>query len=116
MTVKIAALAALLFASVYSSPCSAIEINDDGFNVDILFNQKSDGLHIWGKVNNGRNCKQLNLTIYMRNGDSAELSRIVTSIRNYRGGPTPYRAIDQVSQESNRKKWFVDNVYTKCLN
>lgn len=112
----IASFAVFLFATILPSSSPALEINKNGFEIEVYHREKSDGLHVWGNVEEGRECKQLNLTVFFRNSESAEISRVVTAVKNYSGIRANFRGIDEVHKDGNRNKWFLDDVYTKCLN
>lgn len=120
MVGKIAiALAVLFFTSLYSSSCSAIVITDDGFDVEVNFREKNDGLHVFGKIDGKRKCKQLNLTIFLGNSRYTGLFKVATSISNYDGGwpgPGKYKEVLDYPGEAKMGKWNVDHVETKCLN
>lgn len=115
----IAAIAVLLFTSLSSSTCSAIVLNDDGYDIEVFFKEKNDGLHIWGKVDGGRSCKQLNLTVSMKNSRYSRPFKVATAISDYSGGwpgPGKYQVVLDSPGEATKGKWDVDDVLTKCLN
>lgn len=120
MNVKIAiAIAVLLFTSLHSSSCNAIVKSSDGFNVDVNFKSKSDGLHVFGKIDGGRNCEQLNLTIFLGNSRYTGLFKVATSVSKYDGGwpgPGKYREVLDYPGDAKLGKWDVDHVEIKCLN
>ena len=116
MTKVFVSFAVIIIVSAFSSPCSAIEINKDGFEIEIYYKEKGDGMHVWGNVEKGRSCKQLTLEIFLENTDSKELSRVIAGIKNYSGGRSPYKGKDELYRGGKKKKWFIDDVYLKCLN
>lgn len=120
-------IAAFIHISLYSSTCSAITINDNGFDVEVLHKEKSDDLHVWGKVSGGQNCKELQLKILMKN-NSARIAKVVASIGGYNGGwpgPHTFKGTGDLIKEKTKitlktkpgeVRWFLEAVETKCLN
>lgn len=113
--------------SLYSFTCSAITIKDNGFDVEVLHEEKGDGVDVWGKVSGGPSCKELQLKVLMKN-NSARVAKVVASIRGYSGGwpgPHTFKGTADLIKEKTKitlktkpgdVRWFLEDVETKCLN
>jgi hypothetical protein len=96
-----------------------MQFNENGYVVDVFWKQKkNNSLVVWGKVNEGKSCKQLNISISFDNTKkSTAIGWVETYIKNYsskRGGT--YNVTDDVfASKEMKKSWFVDSIYLKCL-
>jgi len=110
-------IAALAIAFTIATSSHAVEFNNDGRNIDIFWKQKDDELRAWGVVEDGRDCKQLNLSIFMRNSKDAHIAHVETTIRPYRSHTrNTFKGTDTVYVDDDyRKNWHIDEIYTKCF-
>ena len=125
---RVLALAISVFICFSSLTSSAVTINSNGFDVEVFHEPAGDVLRVWGKVNGGPECRELQLTILMKD-QSARIAKTVATIRGYSGGwPGPYtfKGTGDLVKDKKKKKiilkpkpgderWFLDDVEAKCL-
>lgn len=123
----ISAVVTFSLISLCSLNCSAITINNKGFDVEVLHEGKGDGVDVWGKVSGGPSCKELQLKILMKN-NSSRVAKVVTTIRGYSGGwpgPHTFKGTGDLIKEKTKitlktkpgeARWFLEDVEIKCLN
>ena len=109
----------IVIATYTLSPdkCRAEQFAVDGYNITIKWKQSGKKMSIWGNVERGRNCKQLNLSVFLQNSKDPGLAHFEAAIKNYRSsGRNSYEAYDTVYQNiHDRKNWHVDQIYANCL-
>ena len=99
------------------SNCMAKEFKKNGYNIDIFWKQSGDRFKMWGDVEKGKSCKQLNLSIFFSNSKDSGSAHLEAAINNYSSTSRgTYRAKDKVYvSKKYRKYWHVDSIYTDCL-
>jgi hypothetical protein len=97
--------------------CKAEQFVIDGYSVAINWKQSGKKMEVWGGVQKGRSCRQLNLSIFLQNSQDPGLAHMEAAIKNYNAnGRNSYEAYDTVYQNvHDRKYWHVDQVYVNCL-
>lgn len=109
---------ALSIVFAIATTSQAIELHKDGRSIETHWKQKRKELRVWGAVQKGRDCKQLNLSIFLRNSSDARISHIETTISPYRSHTrNTFKGTDTVyAKKRDRKNWHIDEIYTNCLN
>ncbi len=115
---KVIALAIFaLIISVSSTPCIAKEFIKDGYEVEIYWKLKgSNQMSIWGSIEGGEECKQLNLSIFLKNSKNQSRAHIEVPIYKYK--PNHRRNFSGKRKVCSKRKWknnwFFDEVYFDC--
>ncbi len=116
---RFASIIILIFLSLVfiASNCFAVDFKKDGYVVRIYWKQKNNDFQVWGDVQSGMKCKQLNLSLFFANSKDSGSAHVEAAIRNYTSGPPMrYKASDKVYINNRyRKNWHVDSIYTECL-
>jgi hypothetical protein len=99
------------------SNSSYAEFNKNGYKVEVSWQQKRDVLKAWGVVDEGKECNQLNLSIFFRNSKDSSIGHIETALSKYDPHfSRKYKASDQVyTDRKYRKNWHVSSIYVECL-
>lgn len=95
----------------------AKQFNVDGFTVEILWRVKGEKLLVWGDVEGGKSCSQINLHIYFANrkmdgGASVETN---TPRRHEPDNRSPFQGEDDIYSRDNKYDWFVEGIHLDCL-
>jgi hypothetical protein len=103
----------LLAASI----CSAKKFTVDGFIVDVMWKVKREKLVIWGDVEGGRTCRQINLDIYFANSKQVGSCKVDTFTRDRHrpNSRSPFNGEGDVRNRKDKNYWFVDRIYLNCL-
>lgn len=93
------------------------EFNKNGYQISVYYNQKRDTLEVNGYIKDGKSCKQLNVDIFFRNSEDGHKGHIAFPLNNYKPHGRKYKSSDKIySKHKNKSDWYVDSIYTKCLN
>jgi hypothetical protein len=106
----------LLFVFSPKEGC-AKQFNVDGFAVEILWKVRGEKLIVWGDVEDGESCSQVNLHIYFANRKMDERAGIETNTprRHEPDHRSPFRGEDDLYSRDNKFDWFVDDIHLNCL-
>ena len=124
MKIIVVLLLALFVSTFFFTRSSfAEEIKKNGYTIKLFSRQKSKRvLTVKGKIKGGKSCRELELSIWMKNRKllEADLGHVQVYIHNYRPGRTQYfkEIDDSIYNVSSAfgKYWFVKNLYITCHN
>jgi hypothetical protein len=98
----------------------AVVIDDNGFQIDVDWGQKSNNqLFAWGSVTGEQECQQVNITIRFSNRYNSSATAVIeTFVENYKPGHQgSFKGADRVRAASpkTRGQWFVESASASCL-
>jgi hypothetical protein len=106
-----------LFLIISPKESCAKQFNVDGFTVEVLWKVRGEKLIVWGDVEGGESCSQVNLHIYFANRKMSGGASIETNTpRNHSPGDrSPFQGEDDIYSRDNKLDWFVDGIHLDCL-
>lgn len=96
----------------------AKKYTSNGYEVEVNWKVKGKYLRVWGDVEKGRICKQLNVYVNLRNSKYKYSRRIDTYIRKEHSpkGRSIFSGKVSVRDNKHKKGWFVSYLDVDCSN
>ena len=88
----------------------------NGYEVEVNWKVKSKELRIWGDVEKGRGCDQLNVYVQLRNKKYGYSRSIRTYIRkeHISTGRSVFNGQSKIRDNRHKKGWFVSELIVRC--
>jgi len=106
----------LIFAVALPSFANFDKFNIDGREVKIKYQHSGRRLEVSGGVFGGKSCNQLNIDIFFRNSEEDGIAHVVSAIKKYKPRGRQFEGSDKIyTKKTNRRGWFVSDIYLKCM-
>lgn len=110
------ALFVLVFAAAVD--CSAAKFEHKGYEVEVYWKVRGKNLNVWGDIEKGQQCKQLNVYVHLRNNRYHSRASIETLVRreHFPNGRSVFKGQSKIRDNSYKEGWFVDRLSVTCSN
>lgn len=94
------------------------EFKKKGYDIEVFWEQKQDTLKVWGEIDEGKKCNQLNLSIFFDNSKDSGSGHVEAAITEYNPSRfNKFKASDKVYvNPSFKNHWHVSSIYINCLD
>ncbi|WP_136809565.1 hypothetical protein [Desulfosediminicola flagellatus] len=95
---------------------NAKKYTSNGYEVEVNWKVKSKELRIWGDVEKGRGCDQLNVYVQLSNKEYGYSRSIKTYIRkeHFSTGRSVFSGQAKIRDNRHKKWWFVSELFVRC--
>jgi hypothetical protein len=111
-------LVLLLSVFIAELDCRAAKFEYEGYEVEVFWKVRGKNLNVWGDIEKGKRCKQLNVYVHLRNNRYHSRASIDTSVRkeHFPKGRSIFSGQSKIRDNGYKDGWFVDRLSVTCSN